>query len=772
MQHARMIFRTMAAALLGLLTLCACDDDGDRHEGDEGGAGGLAIDEGDATFEVRESLEQLYVWRTAPGTQLELRNAAGDTLQLATTDHLGSHVFRQVPPGEGYVLRTVGQAPAQHTRPLTVRAVEGSEPPQSFYDDQRLRPGFNYLTVRDGTQLSVYVTLPGPPELGPYPTVVNYSGYDPSRPGEPINGGQLEALCPDFPTLCDAPADASALIASFMGYATVGVNVRGTGCSGGAYDFFEPLQLTDGYDAIEIVAAQPWVKGHRVGMTGLSYPGITQLFVGRTNPPSLAGIAPLSVIGDTASTLYPGGILNNGFALLWADRVHERAAPYGQGWEQARVDGGDPLCAENQLLHDQRIDIIEKARNTPFYDPVTIDPLNPTIFVHEIAVPVFLGGAFHDEQTGPYFTTLLDQFTGAPLVRLTVYNGVHVDGFSPQLLGEWKAFLDFHVAQTIPTIDPGLRNLGPLLFQEIFDVSLQLPPDRFTQYASFEEAKAAYEAEPSLRVLFENGGGDKLGAPEAAWEHSFPAWPPVAEVLRLHLQPDGTLADAAPPAASAASAFLADPYAGDRGILGDGPGIWATIPAWDWQSPAPGASVVFEGAALTEDLVMVGTGSVDLWLRSEDAEADLEVTLSEVRPDGLEVHVQTGWLRASHRHLSASATELWPAPTHLREDFAPLVPGEWVQARVAIPGFSHPFRAGSRIRLEVDTPGGSRAEWRFQLFAHAQPTRISIGHDATHASSIALPVIAGLVPPTPLPPCPSLRGQPCRSHVPYVNVPE
>ena len=57
------------------------------------------------------------------------------------------------------------------------------------------------------------------------------------------------------------------------------MNVRGTGCSGGAYDFFETMQVLDGYDVIETVAAQHWAKGHQVGMVGLSYPGLSQLFV-------------------------------------------------------------------------------------------------------------------------------------------------------------------------------------------------------------------------------------------------------------------------------------------------------------------------------------------------------------------------------------------------------------------------------------------------------------------------------------------------------------
>ncbi len=94
--------------------------------------------------------------------------------------------------------------------------------------------------------------------------------------------------------------------------------MRGTGCSGGAFDYFEELQSLDGYDAIETVAAQPWVAHGKVGMVGISYPGITQLFVARTRPPHLAAITPLSVLDDTYTTVYPGGILNNGFAVGWA----------------------------------------------------------------------------------------------------------------------------------------------------------------------------------------------------------------------------------------------------------------------------------------------------------------------------------------------------------------------------------------------------------------------------------------------------------------------
>ena len=39
------------------------------------------------------------------------------------------------------------------------------------------------------------------------------------------------------------------MIAQLLGYATVGVNVRGSGCSGGTFSFFETLQKLAGKEA-------------------------------------------------------------------------------------------------------------------------------------------------------------------------------------------------------------------------------------------------------------------------------------------------------------------------------------------------------------------------------------------------------------------------------------------------------------------------------------------------------------------------------------------
>ncbi|HYD50086.1 MAG TPA: CocE/NonD family hydrolase, partial [Terriglobales bacterium] len=354
-------------------------------------------------LQANGSVEQVWIIGAVPGSTLELRDGEGNLVASDSADAQGSLLFRQITPAADYRVHSL--ATGETSAPLTVRTAD-DVPPTSFYQSQRVSQGYGYLRTRDGTLLAINVLLPGPASEGPYPTVVEYSGYDPANPNAP---------------------QPSSLIASNIGYAVVGVNMRGTGCSGGVFDYFETLQSTDGYDVIETIAAQPWVKFGQVGMVGLSYPGITQLFVAQMQPPHLAAIAPLSVIADIGQgVLYPGGILNNGFAVEWAAGRQNDARPGGQFWSQERMDAGDQVCIDNQRLRAQTVDILQRVEDTPFYDPPVVDPLSPFTFVDRIDVPVFLAGAWQDEQTGGYFATMLDKFTTEP-AHFTLTNGGHTD---------------------------------------------------------------------------------------------------------------------------------------------------------------------------------------------------------------------------------------------------------------------------------------------------------------------------------------------------------
>jgi predicted acyl esterase len=130
--------------------------------------------------------------------------------------------------------------------------------------------------------------------------------------------------------------------------------------------------------------------------------------------------------------------------------------------------------------------------------------------------------------------------------------------------------------------------------------------------------------------------------------------------------------------------------------------------------------------------------------------------------------VQTGWLRASQRRLDARAsTPLLPVQTHARADVAPLPKGSPALVRLPLYPFGHAFRAGSRIRIVVQPPGGNRPAW---AFAAVKPrSTVTIVRSPARPSKVVLPVVGGVDVSTGLPACNSLRGQPCRNYVPLVN---
>lgn len=710
------------------------------------------------TFTARPGVEQIEITGAEPGETIELVRADGGDQVAARTgvvDAYGSLLFRDT-TDEYWVL----SKPTEEAHGFAGVAVapldRDSHPDQAFYAEQRLVPGLNYIEMRDGTTLAANVVLPGPVEDGPYPTVVEYSGYSPADP---------EAA--GFKDLF-----------GFLGYAYVGVNMRGTGCSGGSFRYFEYAQSIDGYDVIEAVAAQPWVFEHRPGMVGVSYPGISQLFVAQTQPPSLAAITPFSVIDDSYnSTLYPGGLLNTGFAVEWTQDRVDNGRPAidpdgnfieegGQAWAKDQIAAGDETCAANQSLRLQNPDLVTEVFESPYYDSRQSDELSPRLFVDQITVPTFVAGAWQDEQTGGRFPTMLDRFTGTDHLYATLMNGLHTESIGPSNFARWVEFLDLYVAKRVPTLATA-RIVAPILAAGIFGTDdFELPADRF-EGMTYDEALATFEAEPPIWVLFEEGAGnDTARAPVPTFAEEFDAWPiPSLEPTEWWLGQDGALVDA-PEADNGRAEYLALPDGVPATFYdGNSSDIWKVDVEWDWQEPAPGTAATFLSAPLDSTLTMAGSGSADLWVNSNLGDTDLEVTLTEVRPDGQEMYVQSGWLRASQRKLDdAESTPLRPVHTHLEADVEPLTGGDgetdFDLARVEIFPFAHVFRAGSQIRISVDAPGGNRPVWVFDTISGGEQVTIGLGGD--FASKIVLPVVPGVEPPAEYPECGALRGQPCR----------
>jgi predicted acyl esterase len=772
--------RRAACAIAAVVLLAAgCTDDGDGQADDDPGSTEPAVtrpvvdtdaETVPATFDVAPGVEIATVTGAEPGHELTLVDADDQKLLSLVTDDEGQAHFAYVPDeylsyetGDGGTLPTAAgmqlrpgtytvwdetAEPAAVSEPFEVLARD-DVPEAAFYEDQEIDDGFGYVTMRDGVELSINVTLPGPIEDGPYPTVIEYSGYGPSNPGATEPGSMIAQLV--------------------GGYATVGVNMRGTGCSGGVFDVFNPAQQADGYDMVEAIAAQPWVKGNKVGMVGLSYSGITQLYVAATKPPHLAAITPLSVIGDSWQMAWPGGIYNSGFTEQWLAERNRQSEGGGTDWVSEQVDGGDTTCEDNLKIRSQNPDFGEFTRSLE-NRPVDADSRDLEQLVQDIEVPVLLSGAWQDEQTGPRFGAMLDDFTGTDQERFILFNGRHPDGYTPLVLTRWYEFLELYVDQQVPRIPEGIRAAAPAFMEDFFGVpGLQFEPDRFADFADddLEGVLAEYEDEPKVRVLFENGAGDaeNPGSPVPRFEATFDEWPPPdITPSTWYLDADGALVPEAP-GGDAADVFTVNVEEGQDTFFADDEGDYPLLaPLWefDWKSPESGASYVTE--PFDEDTVVAGAGYADLWVRADAEDADVQVTVSVVQEDGTEVLVETGQLRLSHRAVTDEVgDDLEVEHPFDAEHREPLVPGEWTQAQIAIPSFAQAFRAGSRLRVVIASPGRDRGTWKFDTIG-ADGDAVEIGRGGDHASSLVLSLVDGVDVPAGDPPCPGLRGQACRPY--------
>ena len=81
----------------------------------------------------------------------------------------------------------------------------------------------------------------------------------------------------------------------------------------------------------------------------------------------------------------------------------------------------------------------------------------------------------------------------------------------------------------------------------------------------------------------------------------------------------------------------------------------------------------------------------------------------------------------------------------------------------------HAYRAGSRIRVRVSAPNGDQPIWSFSETEPAGTAEVEIGYGDGMPSRLVLPQVPGVDVPDQLPPCPGLRGEPCRDYVPFEN---
>jgi uncharacterized protein len=211
-----------------------------------------------------------------------------------------------------------------------------------------------YLPLSDHTLLNYTLTLPS--ATGRFPVLLEYDPYSAGVTRDPSWAA--------------------------YGYAMLGVNFRGTGCSDGT---FQPLRSDiwgrDGAQVVAWAAKQSWSDG-RLGMIGFSFTGVSQLATAEYAGPALKAITPENVFPDLyRDIVYPGGIYNSWITAWVAGRNFVLGEPVLQ------QSATDPMCDSSQAeqLAGDEAQMGVVAGN-PFVDNAWAN--DPENFLDRIRIPV------------------------------------------------------------------------------------------------------------------------------------------------------------------------------------------------------------------------------------------------------------------------------------------------------------------------------------------------------------------------------------------------
>ncbi len=575
----------------------------------------------------------------------------------------------------------------------------------------------DFVTMSDGVQIAINVRMPdGYDPNQTYPTIFEMSGYD----GGSADGGTLardfgfDQLPIDVPVI--PMNDSRSLTEIFYGeYVTVHASVRGTGCSSGEFDIFSWRSALDGKEIIDNwIPEQPWSNGD-VGLIGHSYGGITGFMVAATQPEHLRGASLSGLIDDIYRGLvYPGGVSNYGFPLLWTGGVRP-AYDLGGGLAPGILRPQGPDDTENRQLRCA-LNVAGKSR-TVLNDPL-LQGLQDTdnewfrarsliTYVEDVDVPMHITGAYQDEQTGPRGpANLYEHINGVPK-RLLLTNGDHntestAEGGLSEVRADRKAWIDHWVRD----VDGGFGKLD----------------QDTTSVTTFFESHKDQDGN-----LVSNGrlDGDTYPYPETEWTD----W---------YLHGDGSLDTTEPEAAEEPRSYLSGSFRQSWSYQA-GPSVGPPLTTTD-----AGDELTYRSEPVASDTAIAGPITATLFMQSTGVDTELFVNVIDEGPGGSRTYLQRGVLRASHRAVEEDASDTTPdgqiyRPWRPHTNPTSIIPGEIYEYLVEVWPVGHVFRPGHRIMVKVHAP--PLVDSYYAYVPRSAPGVNTVLHGPDHPSRIMLPMV-------------------------------
>ncbi|MEM9454661.1 MAG: CocE/NonD family hydrolase [Myxococcota bacterium] len=591
---------------------------------------------------------------------------------------------------------------------------------RAHYRKQEVR-----IPMRDGVTLFTAIYHPRDPS-GPVPILYKRTPYGVSPYGE----DQVPATLGPSRTLME------------RGYIFVYQDVRGCFMSEGQFVNMRPHvpgktgaqtdESSDTYDTIEWLLAH--LPGHngRVGLWGISYPGFYAATGMIDAHPALRAVSPQAPIADWyfddfhhhGAFFLPHAF--NFFAVFGRPRLALKKE-WGERFDHGTPDGYaffldlGPLSNANERHFHHEI---------PFWDALAEHPDYDDFWRARNLLP-------HLDNVAPAVMTVGGWFDAEDLYGpLSIYRRIEAGNpgvFNMLVMGPWA-----HGGWA--------RNEGDHLGNVDFEgehspfYQQQIEATFFEHYLRGEDTGPAPLPEA---YVFETGAN--------VWR-TFDTWPPPGTARSLWLGAEGRLLDAAPGDRRAFDQFVSDPAHPvpfsealttkmTREYMTDDQRFAARRPdVRTWVSEP-----------LAEPLTLAGPLSAELWVSTDQSDADWVIKLVDVFPDDAQDHdfLAEGMHMGGYQMMVRSEV----LRGRYRQGYdtpRPFVAGRPTRVRIPLQDVLHTFEPGHRVMLQVQSTWFPLVDrnpqaWVDNIFEAREEDFVSATHrvfrDAAHPSRLEVNVI-------------------------------
>ncbi len=489
-------------------------------------------------------------------------------------------------------------------------------------------------------------------------------------------------------------------------------------------------EATDAYDSIDWLVKHVKPNNGRVGMWGVSYPGLAAA-VALVHPhPALKAVSPQAAWIDywQNDDLHRNGALRLSYVADWVSSL-QLAKGAGPDFDYGGVDSYDYFlklgsAANLDKVWQGRVPMATSLFDHPNHDSFYTDQ-NWQKSLGKTTVPTLNVAGFWDQED-PWgsWQIYAKQEENDP-------DHLNVMVAGPWAHGSWQGKMDM------------LGNI-PLGRDTGVEFRAQVQTPFFAYWLHRKGEKPNYEA----RIL-QSGSN--------VWKN-YAIWPQKgATQTSLYLRADGSLSFDKPAEGEACRSYISDPA--NPVPFRERP-ISATYPRpeWRWWEAADQRFVdhrpdvlSYVSAPLDADLTVTGRIAAELMASTSGTDSDFVVKLIDVLPDDFEKFEASKPLGAYPRQLNGYQ---WPIAMDVRRgrflmsdtDPKPLVPGKVTKWDVPLRDHDHVFKKGHRIMVQIQSSWFPVIDRNPQTFvaniARAKPEDyVKAEQKVCAGSAVVLPVV-------------------------------